>query len=514
MHESGALHQDIKPDNFFVQRKRPLEVVLGDFGHTVSLKDLGMLKGDCGTDGFAAPERLLQQHTTALDVYSLGVSFFVMIEFEKFRTSPWKECLKKVSVQPPSMYGGLIMRMVAGRPEERPTIQQCMQVVQSKEFNWGLAKQKSRQPVYATGNPCPNSPKARAVRLGLMGGKQSPKKNNAPPVVTTTCFKDRLGQPLEFSTRPNIFAHLVKDTGVHPPAPSVRNSPLNANLLKRDLRRPAKAATHRKSFAHLDTGTMNTPLKTMVEARQHRMENTDRYHVFPRPNTHARNSPLVPVHRHAHTGDVFQPRAQQAQPSNRIDRPQPTKRRRISTRDKLRRGPIRKANIERAFAIGQRATRIYTTTSNMAKCLWYLTAGAVTNTRDIALLSLDAFKLFKDVAQARRAVKHMGPEASVKMGEATRLAAGMGSRGLRFVTPVEYEEERKKSGQLQVAPHSKKLKVASHSKQLENKKETVGKDEAKRIHPAVLEVENIQREARERNEKYERTKHERTEHEV
>jgi hypothetical protein len=503
IHEHGALHQDIKPDNFFVLRQRPLEVVLGDFGHTVSLKDPAMLMGDCGTDGFAAPERLLQQHTTALDVYSLGVSFFVMIEFEKCRTSPWKECLKKVFVQPPIMYGGLIMRMVAGRPEERPTIQQCMQVVRSKDSNWGKAKQSTPQLVYAMGNACPTPPKARAVPLGDIGGKQSPKKNNAPPVITTTCFKDRLGQPLQFSTRPNIFAHLVKDTGVHPPAPSVRNSPLNPNLLKRDLHRPAKAATHRKSFAQLTTGTMNTPLKTMVEVRQHRMETTDRYHIYPRRNTNAGIALAVPVvHRHEHTENVPQPRAQQAPVSNRIDRPQPPKRRRISTRDKIRRGPIRKANIERAFAIGQRATRIYTTTANMAKCLWYLTAGAVTNTRDIALLSLDALKLFKDVAQARRAVKHMGPEASVKMGEATRLAAGMGSRGLRFVTPVEYEEERKKSGLLNLASKQPK------------KKGPVDKKEAKTTCPAVLELEHIQREGRRLNKEYETTKHETTKHEL
>jgi len=434
LHKNGALHRDIKPDNFFVLRKRPLEIVLGDFGHTVSLQNHAELVGDCGTDGFAAPERFLQRHETALDVYSLGVSFFVMLEFERLRPVEWKKRLERLAEQPSSFYGHLIIRMTAWEPERRPNLQQCMEVVRRKD---------------RSGASWPKFPGARPVQLGDIGRKRSPEKTNTSPVVAATCLKKRLDQPAGNPITHNIFAHLAEDIRTHPRVPVVNAPRANTNLPNRGLNRPAKAATHHNTVAHLRTESSFNPSVAYIEGQNRKEKATNRHHIFAHLNTNATTPPHVPVpHRPEQGENVLGAQAQQA--SNRITRPKPNERRRMGTRDQLRRSPTRQANISRAFAIRKRATRIRHTTTNIAKCLCHLGAEIVTNTRDIALLGVDTFRLLKDFGRAWQISKHMQPEASIQLGDATRLAAGMKSRELRFVTPAEWEEERMRSTQQEI----------------------------------------------------------------
>lgn len=425
VHGKGALHQDIKPDNFFLLRKRPVEVVLGDFGHTVSTQDHGLLVGDCGTEGFAAPERLSQCHTTALDIYSLGVSFFLMLEFERLRHPEWKKCMANIAQQPPRVYGGLIKRMVATDPKDRPSIQECMAAVRARHYDWGKPAQILRQPV-----------------------QQLPAQ--VSPIVTANCVKKRLDQPGKNVIHHKIRHDPVTDVRMRPSVPAADAAPINTSMFKRSLGQPAKTTTGHKIFAKHDTTSETTPSVLVANVREHEGNATTHHNIFAHLNSKIRPAPTVAaVARREHKDNVLRPQAKHSQNSKRIARPEPYERRCVGTRDQIRRGPIRKANIKRAFAMGQRVTRICDTTTNMGKCLWYLGKGIVTTTCDIALLGVDAFKLCKDVGRARHVIKHMEPQASIQLGDATRLAAGMKSKKLSFVTPVEYELERMESAQVE-----------------------------------------------------------------
>ena len=463
VHAKGALHQDIKPDNFFLLKKRPIEIVLGDFGHTISMQDHGLLMSDCGTEGFAAPERLLQRHTTALDVYSLGVSFFVMLEWEKLRHGDWKNCLKKVAEQPPSNYGGLIMRMIARNPEERPTLQQCMEVVRGKHYEWGKPSPtlpqmvQARRPNYGH-NARPNpqvvldNKGAERVQVGHLQRGRSPEKIDASPFVAALSVKKRNHQPIRNTTYHNIFPYRGTNTRTYRPVPAVNAPSINTDKLKRGPNQAAKAITRPDIFADLETKPKAATTAPVAHRREYKENATIHNNIFGHLDTKTKSIPPSVVHRREHNEDVLRSRALQPQNTNRIGRSRANNvGKRIGTRDQLRRGPIRKANIERAFKMGQKLTTLRNTTTNMAKCLWYLGAGAVTSTCVIASLGVDAFQLFKDVNQATQAINHMEPEASINMGDARRLAAGMKSTGLKFVTPTEYEMERMASSQLKAA---------------------------------------------------------------
>ncbi|KAM3138909.1 hypothetical protein pb186bvf_008922 [Paramecium bursaria] len=80
MHQRGVFHRDIKLDNLIIPDKRRLpHVVLGNFCYSETYnKDLIYKK--CGTPGFVAPEIFkTRNYNTKIDIFSLGIVFFIMI---------------------------------------------------------------------------------------------------------------------------------------------------------------------------------------------------------------------------------------------------------------------------------------------------------------------------------------------------------------------------------------------------------------------------------------------------
>ena len=139
MHRQRVLHKDIKPENILVKggRSRP-DVVLADYGICASLENRIELMSTSHTPGFGAPEisqRILQ--TPALDVFALGATFFVTLEPERFKgATATVTTLENVAQRPPKVYGGLVQCMMAHEPRERPSLNECFEIIKTKQHDW------------------------------------------------------------------------------------------------------------------------------------------------------------------------------------------------------------------------------------------------------------------------------------------------------------------------------------------------------------------------------------------
>ena len=72
----GILHQDLKPDNIFINDGM---FKIGDFGLSCKINSENLVRG--GTFEYMAPEQLnwKKKVTQKIDIYSLGIMFYQLI---------------------------------------------------------------------------------------------------------------------------------------------------------------------------------------------------------------------------------------------------------------------------------------------------------------------------------------------------------------------------------------------------------------------------------------------------
>ncbi|KAL2041892.1 hypothetical protein N7G274_005079 [Stereocaulon virgatum] len=150
MHQKGVLHRDIKPDNTLVARKTPVHAVPADLGWAASLDDEYALRRRCGTVGFNAP-RIPEEgssdtlQTTAIDVFSLGATFLFMIEPDRYKDATFIAALVDMSSRPPKFYAELVLSMLAPKPQDRPSLETCLEVVNKKMYTWTKESQPMKR---------------------------------------------------------------------------------------------------------------------------------------------------------------------------------------------------------------------------------------------------------------------------------------------------------------------------------------------------------------------------------
>jgi serine/threonine protein kinase len=95
VHQQGAVHRDLKPDNILVDRRGVVRVV--DFGlATFADRKLGFAPGPFGTFTYMAPETLLGRATPASDVYGIGLMMYELFTGGgPHLTAPWTSDDKK-----------------------------------------------------------------------------------------------------------------------------------------------------------------------------------------------------------------------------------------------------------------------------------------------------------------------------------------------------------------------------------------------------------------------------------
>ena len=131
LHDNKIVHLDIKPNNILYTYTG--KTILFDFGLSCIYDNIFANEthhsnlfcgiGKRGTKGFIAPE-VLSGHkiTTASDIYSLGVLFYII--FNDYKALPDNYSKSKKLINVPINVNNMIFKMLSKNPEDRPTIKQ------------------------------------------------------------------------------------------------------------------------------------------------------------------------------------------------------------------------------------------------------------------------------------------------------------------------------------------------------------------------------------------------------
>ena len=147
MHSNMILHRDLKPANILVVS--PERIKIADLGWAAYLDDTDSLHGVCGTVAYCAPEALWTKdiHTPAIDVYSLGAVFFMMLDLEKvdrgwverlFHGKPdlFNTAFENARHSPPRGFPGLVQSMLDPNRRGRCSLDECIEIVKAQKYGW------------------------------------------------------------------------------------------------------------------------------------------------------------------------------------------------------------------------------------------------------------------------------------------------------------------------------------------------------------------------------------------
>ncbi|MDZ7801371.1 MAG: protein kinase [Trueperaceae bacterium] len=156
IHSTGIIHRDIKPGNIMIvkggvrsgrPRVAPEAVKLMDFGIAGGkvMSRLTMTGARVGTPVYMSPEQargLKIDHRS--DIYSLGLVLYELLTGQTAFKGGYEAIVhqqifqtpsppRQLDVNIPRTLDGLVMRMIAKDPDERPTLQEIQSVLASEE---------------------------------------------------------------------------------------------------------------------------------------------------------------------------------------------------------------------------------------------------------------------------------------------------------------------------------------------------------------------------------------------
>jgi serine/threonine protein kinase len=135
-HCQGICHSDVKLENFVISKHERVRLL--DFGLAERIGD-GVSNSPCGSTFYRPPELILERpHNTKIDVWALAISLFALATREFPFSAEDEYChIIEVLSEPADLsaldgrYGKdfqeLIRSMLSKNPDQRPTIEECLQ---------------------------------------------------------------------------------------------------------------------------------------------------------------------------------------------------------------------------------------------------------------------------------------------------------------------------------------------------------------------------------------------------
>ena len=99
IHDNRVVHRDLKPENLLLESKNDdANVKIADFGFAQRLEDNQLLKDQCGTPGYVAPEIIrMKLYDTKVDMWSIGViSYIILAGYPPFYSEDQKKLFRKI----------------------------------------------------------------------------------------------------------------------------------------------------------------------------------------------------------------------------------------------------------------------------------------------------------------------------------------------------------------------------------------------------------------------------------
>ena len=476
MHTKQVLHRDVKPDNILVNSLRPVHIKIGDLGWAIDMQDKLALRKTCGTPGFAAPEipeKLgvvsSQIQTTAIDVYSLGATFYCMMCIGIFAKEP-REFPELVLHQPPANHAGLIQSMMLRDPKERSSLDQCSEIVREKLRDWKkganldgrrLLPVTAPEPLSKVSGPStnvlhdqrqPRALKATDMEQRAIEGLQS-HQSKGRAQMTRVCAKN--------VPRPNARHCRLRATATFT-GPKVVQTPILEQQRVRAARGKDRAnppPPHETICGRLGTQQTNTqrdsravdspnvrPLRAnyalagvqALTKPQATKSTTEQQHT----QTHPSNKRIgLKSYKDGHP---FLAQAIHQLPRGAINKTQNTNSHKLR---QLRRHPARANMIHRFNAIIQRKDQLLRGLRNLCRGVGIAVEGLVDSVQGACGIPCEVYSLvFKDFQQANAALKFIAPETkALGLTKERRVILGMKSKSFRNLSPGEYQAERRGS---------------------------------------------------------------------
>jgi len=123
LHQNNICHRDLKPNNILCTVKRPVDIVIADFGLSRTFGTDGLMSSHCGSTQYAAPEVYNSSYTAACDMWSLGAIINEMIR-GPFSTKPLHSMEYDIPL-PPAIHD-FIGRLLQYDPKKRMTAQEAL----------------------------------------------------------------------------------------------------------------------------------------------------------------------------------------------------------------------------------------------------------------------------------------------------------------------------------------------------------------------------------------------------